>query len=169
MLNCIHSNHSDSWEEISVNIFSLPSHLPPHMLVFYLQTVTAEPALSPSLQLSPRLSWTQVRARNSIEPALSLRLASASSERLGWYSFRVRQYLQWSPGQGAGGGGTVEQSLLSMVLHWLQSSPDTIIDTIIETVLVAWWIIYYQHQDYSGSTINNHPLPRMHYLLYLVY
>ena len=96
------------------------------IFLFYLQTVTAVPALSPSLQLSPRFSWIQVRARNIIVPALSSRLASASSERLGWYSFRVRQYLLWFPGQGVGGGGTVEQSLLCRVLHWLHSSPDTI-------------------------------------------
>ena len=48
----------------------------------HLQTVTADCPLVPSLQLSPRLSCTHVLARNIMEPALSSRLASASSERL---------------------------------------------------------------------------------------
>ena len=47
--------------------------------VIHLQSVTPTPFLTPLLQESPTLSLTQVRAMNIIVPAVSSRLASASS------------------------------------------------------------------------------------------
>ena len=75
--------------------------------------------LLPVLQVSPTLSPTQVLARKFREPAVSSIAASASSVRLGMYSFRMRQYLELG-GQGEGEGGETRHWGVSTVLHWLQ-------------------------------------------------
>ena len=87
----------------------------------YLHTVTMMPVrdLLPVLQVSPTLSPTQVLARKFREPAVSSIAASASSVRLGMYSFRMRQYLELG-GQGEGEGGETRHWGVSTVLHWLQ-------------------------------------------------
>ena len=73
--------------------------------------------LLPVLQVSPTLSPTQVLARKFREPAVSSIAASASSVRLGTYSFSMRQYLELG-GQGLGEGGDTRHWGLSAVLHW---------------------------------------------------
>ena len=74
--------------------------------------------LLPVLQVSPTLSPTQVLARKFREPAVSSIAASASSVRLGMYSFSMRQYLELG-GQGLAEGGDTRHWGVSAVLHWL--------------------------------------------------
>ena len=89
------------------------------MIVVYLQSVTPTPSLTPLVHESPTFSWTQVLAMKIMVPAVSSRLASASSIKLGSYSFRMRQYLA-SGGHREGDGGCLLQWDDSAVLHWLQ-------------------------------------------------
>ena len=74
--------------------------------------------LLPVLQVSPTLSPTQVRARKFRDPAVSSIAASASSVRLGMYSFSMRQYLELG-GQGVADGGDTLHWGVSPVVHWL--------------------------------------------------
>ena len=74
--------------------------------------------LLPVLQVSPTLSPTHVLARKFRDPAVSCIAASASSVRLGLYSFSMRQYLELG-GQGVAEGGDTRHWGVSVVLHWL--------------------------------------------------
>ena len=93
---------------------------------FYLQTVTTTFSLTPGEHWldSNWLSSTHPLDMNIMEPASSLRLASASSVKLGRYSLRVTQWWWSDEGHGEGAGGDSRHLTLSLELHWLQCSPD---------------------------------------------
>ena len=168
MLNCIHSNHSDSWEEISVNIFSLSS--PPDVDIF-----TCRLSLQPRPSLHHCSCLPGCPGHRS-EPEIS----STPPCRWGWRPRRPRGWdgipSEWgsscsTPLDRGREAGDLWSSLCSpgcctgytpvLTLHTFTDT--VLLDHILPTPTIVL------HIGITTTTINNHPLPRMHYLIYLVY